>query len=168
MANIGFQTSINSRKPWGVAGDFFDGNYNHMYPLTLIVKEYEDDDVEVKVGKFAWDNGDGTCSATGEGKPAGVVHRTMFIPITDFATGATMTVPGRLACGIADKCSIFMNVEDVPTVGNKIFVNNTTGAITNAAAGTTVTGATETSFRIISLCDNEATAGALVGVTNWE
>lgn len=164
MANIPFQTSINPRKPWGVAGDFFDGNYNHMYPLTLIVKEGE----TVEVGKFAWDNGDGTCSPTGAGQPAGVVHRTYFIPITDFATGATMTVPERLACGIADKCSIFMNVSDVPTVGNKIFVNNTTGAITNAAAGTEVTGAIETSFRIISLCDNEAAAGALVGVTNWE
>lgn len=164
MANIPFQTKINSRKPWGVAGDFFDGNYNHMYPLTLIVKE----DETVEVGKFAWDNGDGTCSPIGTGKPAGVVHRTYFIPITDFATGATMTVPERLACGIADKCSIFMNVSDTPTVGNKIFVNNTTGAITNAAAGTEVAGATETSFRIISLCDNEAEAGALVGVTNWE
>lgn len=164
MANIAFQTSINSRKPWGVAGDFFDGNYNHMYPLTLIVKDGE----TAEVGKFVWDNGDGTCSATGTGKPVGIVHRTMFIPITDFTTGATMTVPGRLACGIADKCSIFINVSDVPTVGNKIFVNNTTGAITNAAAGTTVTGATETSFRIVSLCDNTAAAGALVGVTNWE
>lgn len=168
MANVNFQTSINSRKPWGVAGDFMDGNYNHMYPQTLIVKDNEDDDVKVEVGKFAWDNGDGTCSATGTGQPTGIVHRTMFVPITDFASGATMTVPPHLACGIADKCSILINVSDVPTVGNKIFVNNTTGAITNGAAGATVTGATETSFRIISLCDNEAAAGALVGVTNWE
>lgn len=164
MANISFQTKINSRKPWGVAGDFLDGNYNHMYPLTLIVKESE----TVEVGKFAWDNGDGTCSPTGTGQPTGVVHRTYFIPITDFASGATMTVPGRLACGISDKCSVLMTVSDTPTVGNKIFVNNTTGAITNAAAGTEVTGATETSFKIISLCDNEAAAGITVGVSNWE
>lgn len=78
MANIPFQTSINRSKPWGVAGDFMDSNYNHMYPLTLLVKEYEDDDVKVEVGKFAWDNGDGTCSATGTGGPTGVVHRTII------------------------------------------------------------------------------------------
>lgn len=164
MANISFQTKINSRKPWGTAGDFLDGNNNHMYPLTLIVKEGE----TVEVGKFAWDNGDGTCSPSGEGKPAGVVHRTYFIPISDFAKGASMTVPERLACGISDKCSILMEVSDVPTVGNKIFVNNTTGIITNAKAGTEVDGATETSFKIITLCDNEAAAGITVGVTNWE
>lgn len=168
MANIPFQTSINRSKPWGVAGDFMDSNYNHMYPLTLLVKEYEDDDVKVEVGKFAWDNGDGTCSATGTGGPTGVVHRTIYIPITTIADGATMTVPSRYKAAIADKCSIFMNVSDVPTVGNKIFVNNTTGAITNAAAGSSVAGATETSFKIVTLCDNTAAAGILVGVTNWE
>ena len=36
MANIPFQTSINRSKPWGVAGDFMDSNYNHMYPLTWL------------------------------------------------------------------------------------------------------------------------------------
>ena len=42
MANIAFQKEINSQKPWGVAGDFMDDNYNHMYPLTLLVKAYEE------------------------------------------------------------------------------------------------------------------------------
>lgn len=168
MANIAFQTSINRSKPWGVAGDFMDDNHNHMYPLTLLVKEYEDDDVKVEVGKFAWDNGDGTCSATGTGVPTGVVHRSLYIPLTSINDGATMIVPARYPAPIADKCSIFMTVSDTPTVGNKIFVNNTTAAITNAAAGTEVAGATETSFRIISLCDNTAAAGITVGVTNWE
>lgn len=168
MANIAFQKEINSQKPWGVAGDFMDDNYNHMYPLTLLVKEYEgEDDVKVEVGKFVWDNGDGTCSAKGTGQPAGIVHRVLDIPITDIANGATMIVPSKYKVGIADCCSIFITVSDKPTVGNKIFVNNTTGAITNVAQGATVSGATETSFRIKTLCDNTAAAGILVGVSNW-
>ena len=122
MANIPFQTSINRTKPWGVAGDFMDANHNHMYPLTLLVKEYEEDDVKVEVGKFAWDNGDGTCSAIGTGVPTGVVHRSLYIPITSINDGATMIVPARYPAPIADKCSILMKVSDVPTVGNKILL----------------------------------------------
>ena len=57
------------------------------------------------------------------------------IPITDIANGATMIVPAKYKVGIADCCSIFITVSDTPVVGNKIFVNNTTGAITNAAQG---------------------------------
>ena len=166
MANISFQTSINSSKPWGVRGDFLDDNYNHMYPLTLLAKA--GDDVAVEVGKFAWDNGDGTCSAVGTGKPTGLVHRTISYPISDIKTGASMVVPANYPCGIADKCSMLIEVSDEPTVGNKIFVNNTTGAITNAAAGATVSGATETDFKIVTLCDNTADDGIIVGVSNWE
>lgn len=166
MANVSFQTSINSSKPWGVRGDFMDGNYNHMYPLTLLAKS--GDTVAVEVGKFAWDNGDGTCSAVGTGKPTGLVHRTMTYPIYNLSDGATMIVPANYPVGIADKCSMLIEVTDTPTVGNKIFVNNTTGAITNAAAGTTVEGATETDYKIVTLCDNIASEGMLVGVSNWE
>lgn len=165
MANISFQTSINSSKPWGVRGDFLDGNYNHMYPLTLLAKA--GDSVAVEVGKFAWDNGDGTCSAVGTGKPTGLVHRTIIYPISDITTGASMEVPANYPCGIADKCAMLIEVSDTPTVGNYIFVNNTTGAITNAANGAIVSGATQTDYKIITLCDNEAAEGMLVGV-NFE
>lgn len=165
MANIAFQTSINSQKPYGVVGDFADSNYNHMYPLTLVAKE--GDDVPVTVGKFAWDNGDGTCSGVGTGEPAGLVHRTIYLPIADVTTGATMIVPPSYPAAISDKCTMFIEVSDAAVVGNKIFVNNTTGAITNAAAGSTVAGTTETTFKIISLADNESAANNVVIVSNW-
>lgn len=161
---MSFQTQVNIKKSAGVRGDFADGNYNHMYALTPLAKA--GDDVAIEVGKFAWDNGDGTASAVGTGKPTGLVHRTITLPIINITEEATMVVPAKHPVPIMDKGSMFIEVSNAATVGEKIYVNNTTGAITSDDAGKTVPGATETDFRIISLADNASAENQLVIVTN--
>lgn len=161
---MSFQTQVNLNKPAGVRGDFADGNYNHMYALTPLAKS--GDDVAIEVGKFAWDNGDGTASAIGEGKPTGLVHRTITLPIVDVTVEATMVVPAKHPVAIMDKGSMFVEVSNAATVGEKLYVNNTTGAITSDDSGETVSGATETDFRIISLAGNASAENQLVIVTN--
>lgn len=160
----GFQKQVNMVKPAGVRGDFADGNYNHMYALTLLAKS--GDDVAIEIGKFAWDNGDGTASAIGEGKPTGLVHRTVSLPIMDITQEATMVVPARMPVPIMDFGSMLIEVSNAATVGEKIFVNNGTGEISSAAAGATVADSTETDYKIISLCENASSANQLVAVTN--
>lgn len=162
---VQFQNTVNRYKPIGVPGDFADTNYNHMYPLTLIAKD--GDDVPVTIGKFVWDNGDGTGSGIGTGQPTGLAHRVMDIPLFDIREGATMIVPPAYKVAVADVCTMFVEVSDTPAIGNHLYVNNTTGVITNAAAGETVSGATETNFVIKMLSDTPAAAGNVCVVTNW-
>jgi len=62
---------------------------------------------------------------------------------------------------------VFVKVTNTAAVGNKIFVNNTTGAITAAAAGSSQSGATETAWVVKSLANNAAGAtGSIVIASN--
>ena len=162
---MNFQKQVNLNNPAGVRGDFADGNYNHMYALTLLAKA--GDSVAIEVGKFAWDNGDGTASAIGTGKPTGLVHRTISLPIINLRDDATMAVPAKYPVPIMDKGSMFVEVTNAAAVGEKIYVNNKTGAITSAATGQTVADSTETDFKIISLAKNASATNQLVIVTNY-
>ena len=59
----------------------------------------------------------------------------------------------------------YLTIPQIPS--KKLFVNNTTGAITCGNAGASVSGATETDWTVVSLANNAAAAtGSVVIASN--
>ena len=162
---MAFQNTINRVNTYGMPGDTANGQVPHYTPTTPRVAANE----TIYAGDFVWVtdvNGVATCSKAGTGVPSGIVHRIMDVPLACTSEGSLQIPVGRTA-SVVNWGDMFIQTTDSATVGNKIYVNNTTGAITNAATGTSVSGATETAWTIVSLANNAAAAtGSVVIVSN--
>lgn len=162
---MAFQTLINRENTFGIQGDLANGQVPHYTPTTPRV----DTGATVDCGDFVWvtdTNGASVCSKAGTGAPDGIVQRVLdaTLPCNQ---DATITYPAGHAVSVVNWGDMFVKTTDSATVGNVLFVNNTTGAITNDAAGSTVSGATETGWVIKSLANNAADAsGSVVIVSN--
>lgn len=158
-----FQKSVNTIQAPAVAGDLLNDNPVVYSPLTAIAGADG-----VKVGAFVWhSNVDGQTigSATGEGAPAGIVQREHRFYNTDITSSESIDVIKGVAFATIVEGDVAVACGSAATVGQVLFVNNTTGAITCANAGSSVEGATETKFKIFSLLGNASEAGQLVGVS---
>lgn len=167
-----FQKSTNRYLAKAVQGDLVtsgnpNGNPVVYWPFGAKA------DTGLVVGGFAWVTADTdgfyVANGTGTGAPTGLVQRQMQFPIYNASLSESMAVAGGYAPAIVEKGEIWVMTTDPGTVGKVLFANNTTGAITCAAAGATVSGATETGWTIIALASG-ATArsgGQLVAVRNW-
>ena len=162
---MAFQNTINRVNTFGMPGDIANGQVPHYTPTTPRVATNE----TIYAGDFVWvtdANGVATCSKAGTGVPSGIVQRVMDVPLA-CTSEASLQIPAGRTASVVNWGDMFIKTTDSATVGNKIFVNNTTGAITNGAAGATVTGATETAWTIVSLANNAADAnGSVVIVSN--
>ena len=162
---MAFQNTINRVNTYGMPGDTANGQVPHYTPTTPRVATNE----TVYAGDFVWVtdvNGVATCSKAGTGVPSGIVQRVMDFPLA-CTSEASLQIPVGRTASVVNWGDMFIKTTDSATVGNKIFVNNTTGAITNGAAGATVSGATETAWTIVSLANNAADAsGSVVIVSN--
>ena len=110
-------------------------------------------------------NGVSTCSKAGSGKPAGIVQRVMDFPLATADEGSLQLPVGR-TCSVVTWGDMFVKTTNTAAVGQKLFVNNTTGAITAGNAGASVSGATETDWVIVSLANNAASAGGSVVIAS--
>lgn len=163
---MAFQNTMNRVNTFGIQGDLANGQVPHYTPTTPRVKAGE----TIYAGDFVWvadTNGVAECAkASQSGKPTGIVQRVMDVALPCTATASLQVPVGRKADVIVWG-DVFVKTTDSASVGNKLFVNNTTGAITNAAAGATVSGATETDWKIVSLANNAASAtGSVVIASN--
>ncbi|MBO7732860.1 MAG: hypothetical protein J6S67_09915 [Methanobrevibacter sp.] len=163
---MAFQSTVNRVNTFGVQGDLANAQVPHYTPTTPRVAT----GATVNCGDFVWvkdANGVSTCSKAGEGKPTGIVQRVLDVPNYTMTAEGTLQIPAGRKASVVVWGDMFIKTTDTATVGNKIYVNNTTGAITNAAAGQSIGGATETDFAIVSLANNAtAASGSIVIVSN--
>lgn len=163
---MAFQATVNRNNTYGIQGDLANGQVPHYYPLTPCVAASD----SINAGAFAWVSVSGeTVSAASHaaGAPTGIVQRVMDEDNTNMMSDASMAYGAGHKVDVITWGDVFVKTTDSATVGNVLFANNTTGAITNAAAGTSVSGATETKWKIVSLAGNAASAsGSVVIVSN--
>ena len=161
---MAFQSTVNRVSTYGIQGDVANGQVPHYTPTTPRVAT----GATVYGGDFVWvddQNGVSTCSKAGSGKPTGIVQRVMDIPLATASEGS-LQIPAGRTCSVVVWGDMFVKTTDTAAVGKKLFVNNTTGAITCGNAGASVSGATETDWVIVSLANNATAAGGSVVIAS--
>ena len=162
---MAFQNTMNRVNTFGIQGDLANGQVPHYTATTPRVKAGE----TIYAGDFVWvedTNGVAVCAkASQSGKPTGIVQRVMDVALP-CTSDASLQIPVGRKADVIVWGDVFVKTTDSASVGNKLFVNNTTGAITNAAAGTSVSGATETDWVIVSLANNAASASGSVVIAS--
>ena len=162
---MAFQNTVNRVNTYGIQGDVANGQVPHYAPTTPRVAT----GATVNCGDFVWiddQNGVSTCSKAGSGKPVGIVQRTMDFPLGT-ANEGSLQIPAGRACSVVTWGDMFVKTTNTASVGQKIFVHNSTGAIAAGNAGGSVAGSTETDWVVVSLANNATAAtGSVVIVSN--
>lgn len=102
---------------------------------------------EVKIASFVWLNSDDNPRVvnTGTGVPFGFVTTLYDYYIRNRENDTFMALENERVT-IVRQADIWAQSAAAVTVGQKVFANLTTGAVSTGAAGATVSGAIETSF----------------------
>jgi len=162
---MAFQSTINRVNTYGIQGDLANGQVPHYTPTTPLVAT----GATVNCGDFVWvddQNGVSTCSKAGSGKPAGIVQRVLDHALATGSEGS-LQIPVGKPCSVINWGDVFVKTTNAASVGQKIFVHNTTGAIAAGNAGGSVSGSTETDWVIVSLANNApSVSGSVVIVSN--
>ena len=162
---MAFQSSVNRVNTYGIQGDLANGQVPHYTPTTPVVYTGE----TIYAGDFVWvtdTNGSAVAKkASQSGKPTGIVQRVLDTVLPS-SSDASIQVPVGHKCAVVVWGDMFIKTTDSASVGKKIFVNNTTGAITCGNAGASVSGATETDWTVVSLANNAAAAGGSVVIVS--
>ena len=162
---MAFQSTVNRVNTYGIQGDLANGQVPHYTPTTPVVYTGE----TIYAGDFVWvtdTNGSAVAKkASQSGKPTGIVQRVLDTVLPS-NSDASIQVPVGHKCAVVVWGDMFIKTTDSASVGKKIFVNNTTGAITCGNAGASVSGATETDWTVVSLANNAAAAGGSVVIVS--
>lgn len=163
---MGFQTSVNQYQAPAVAGDLLNDNPVVYHDGTGIAGANG-----VVAGKFVWltlTDGQYVGSSIGKGdgtKPNGIVQRVQRAYNYDVASEATMTIGKGQAFSTVVDGEIAVVCTTAATVGQSIYVNEETGAITSNVAGQTAGHVLETPYKVYSLLGNASEANQLVGIS---
>ncbi|EMW7738266.1 hypothetical protein AAFQ48_004172 [Yersinia enterocolitica] len=157
---MGFQKQINQYPAPGVEGDFASANPH----ASFLAGEGElvAGSAGVTVGRFAWAVA-GVASNAGSGAPSGFIHREGQALITDWLGQQSMLIPEGLPVTLQVAGDYWAKSSTVATVGQKVFASLTTGQIQTGAAGATIAGYIETSFKVGSA----AAANELIKIGTW-
>lgn len=158
---MGLQKSVNLSCAPAVAGDRASQN-----PMVYYFENFKAASGGVTVGAFAFqDTTDPTLvKNAAAGKPLGFVERTLEHFNYNAAADGSLVIPAGGNVAVAIRGDFYVVAGAAVTKGHKAYVNNTTGAITFAASGSSVTGATETDWTAMNAA---AAAGDLVVISNW-
>lgn len=159
-----FQTSVNLIQAPAMEGDF--SSANRWASAQAQQGSFVAGGAGVTVGRFAWaDSNQNTVANTGTGVPTGFVHREQGAPlITTYLAETGNLIPAGFIVTLHKGGDFWVRNAGAGavTVGMKAFANNTTGAVSFAATGATVAGATETKWS----AESAAAAGELVMMTS--
>ena len=139
-----FQKTVALYPAIGVPGAFASINPIVSTPMGYIAG------ANVPIGGFCWEDPDneGQVLPSGSGMPLGFVCREQVYPY--FGADAIDYVPKGENVSVQLEGDFYVKSAAAVTKGQKVFANLTTGAVTGAAAGATVTGAVETNWIFIT------------------
>lgn len=159
MAGISFQNAINRYPAPGVAGDKVDLNptvYTSGNPLA---------DGPVTVGTFVWATDKGATNTITTATPIlGIVERVQCYYSYDMLAGATLTIGEGSPLSVICKGDVYVTTLTAATRGQKVFAVLADGTIKTGTAGSTIDGAMETDWYVVSSGD----ANSLIIISNWE
>lgn len=158
---MAFQSQVYTSLAQGVAGDPATPNQAVYTPQNFLAGSGG-----VNVGAFAFpvtSAADTLAIATGAGKPLGIVQRNLSYPNYTVISEGTLHVDEGQALTIAVKGDFWMQAPASATVGQKVYVDNTSGTISLNSAGATVSGSTETDW----IVKTPAISGGMMIVSNW-
>lgn len=142
---MGFQTQVNNNPAPAVEGDFASAT---AYRHTVLADEaaFVADEAGVAVGTMAFANSTtGLASNTWNGGPfIGFVQRDQPVVITEWLASASLVVQSGLEVTLFDRGDFWARFAAGATVGQKVYANLTTGALTAAATGSPTAGASVT------------------------
>lgn len=151
-----FQTTINPYPALGVAGDKATLNpcvYTESNPLA---------DGAVTVGTFVWSTANGAANK-GTGAPIGIVERVQAYYNYTVTVGATMVILKGNSLTVVRKGDLYVTTLTAATVGQKVFAVLADGTIKTGASGSTVSGAIETDWYVMTA----GAVGDLIVISNW-
>ncbi len=161
----GFQSTINRNVPLAVEGDFASaGPYHAVLAGNQQLKAGPNG---VTIARFAWANiANGQVSNV---KPADTTNHVLgFIRrgentalITGYRAETSMLIPAGFGVTVYDRADFWAKSTTAATVNQKVFASDTTGELATGAAGATVSGFTETEFKVASIGD----VGELIKIT---
>jgi hypothetical protein len=143
----GFQQSVNIQPAKAIPGDFASGNPRNCVlagPGAFVAGP-----AGVLVGSFAWtDPTDTQANNFGAGVPRGFIARELQAVITAYpgsvAGGYASLVPAGLPITLYDQGDFWALTTTPAFIGQKIFANFGTGAVSTGATGSTPAGASVT------------------------
>lgn len=139
---MSFQTQVNITPAPAVAGDFASANPNASVlagPGTFVAGVGG-----ANIGAFGWADVNGNVTNAGSGVPTGFIHRDMQALITTWLGAASMNIPVGQPVTLMSAGDFWAQTSTVATVGQKVYANYATGAISTAATGTPPAGASFT------------------------
>lgn len=153
-----FQTVVNMYPARGIPGAYASTNPIVSTALGRIAGE------NIPVGGFCWDDtsNEGQVKKTGTGKPLGLVVLERNYPIVSLSA-AQNYVPQGFNVPVAVEGDFYVKVPAAVTKGQKVFVNNTTGAIAGGTAGGTVASSVETDWFFATT----AAKDEIAIISNW-
>lgn len=163
---MGLQKQVNLYRAAGVQGDKATPNQSIYFPKQMVAEG------DVTVGTFVFYGTDASKQASnsktgGTGGTAadliGFVERVINYANYDVTSEGTLIVPNKSTLTIAMCGDYWATATTAATPRQKVFVNPTTGAISTAAAGGTVSGAVETPWTVIQ----GGEAGTPILISNW-
>lgn len=162
---MSFPNTVNVTQAIGIAGDL--ASAGPRVNLPSMSGGWIAGPNGVTVGCFVWgDTSTRTVlSNAGTGAPDGIVIRAMQGNITPFLSEFAMTIPPGREVGdvlIGGMVRVKNAGSSAVTPGMKAFANNTNGTVSFAAAGTTVSGSTETKW----VAETPGAASEIVTISN--
>lgn len=160
---MGLQKQVNLYRAAGVQGDKATPNQSIYFPKQMVAEG------GVTVGTFVFYGTDASkqASNTKTGATAadlvGFVERVINYANYGVTSEGTLIVPNKSTLTIAMCGDYWATATTAATPRQKVFVNPTTGAISTAAAGGTVSGAVETPWTVIQ----GGEAGTPILISNW-
>lgn len=161
-----FQGQVNILPAIGVPGQHMSTN-----PLVSTQKGYCAAET-VTIGGFVWaateKNNDAFVKSTGTGEPGaplGFAVREITNPL-GYNESASNTVPKGFPVSVAVKGDFAVVTGTPATVGQSVFAVLADGSIKTNTAGSTVTGAVETDYKVVNINGGGA-VGDIIVISNW-
>lgn len=160
---MGLQKQVNLYRAAGVQGDKATPNQSIYFPKQMVAEG------DVTVGTFVFYGTDASKQASNTKTDAtaadlvGFVERVINYANYGVTSEGTLIVPNKSTLTIAMRGDYWATATTAATPRQKVFVNPTTGAISTAAAGGTVSDAVETPWTVIQ----GGEAGTPILISNW-
>lgn len=119
----------------------------------------------VIVGNFVWLGADGIdASNTGAGVPLGIVERVIqYFDFTEATRPGTLEVLDKTPLTVGIRGDYWVKTTTAAAIGQSVFAVTADGAIATGTAGGTVTGATETPWKVLTT----GAIGDMIKISNW-
>lgn len=134
---MAFQTSVNQKLAVGVVGDFYDESPRRVDPYTIASSSAG------AIGlAYTVDASDPSkVNLGGSGVFAGIAVNSKEYVVNGLS--ASLAFSQYDECQLCTMGRIWLSIADTVTVGMAAYFNTTTGAITAAASGETISGSVE-------------------------